>query len=354
MPRSETPSLEVLKNQYLFMSSIKKTGVPQSATLVAIIIVAFVMVWLFAFQGYAGGYGVKTAEGTVSLSARSSLWQDMRQDYTRDGGEWSFGYFVPLAVIGLFWVRRKELLATSVKPALKVGGFLLFLGFFLYFGGYRANQKYFGYFAGQILLLGGIFWFLGWEWFKKLFWLWALMGMFWPWRFLIEPISTPLQHVMVHLTSGALNLVGIEANTNGTAVLTETKDPLTDEFISLNVAAACSGLRSLFALVMIGLVFAFMRVKDEWKRWVLMAFVPAVAVAGNFVRMMMLYVGSRVKGTEWAIGEGSETNSSTFHFVAGLIVFAVAVVLMSVVVEVMNRGVTYFKRKKVRTRTVGG
>ncbi|MGE9268491.1 MAG: exosortase/archaeosortase family protein [Verrucomicrobiales bacterium] len=321
-------------------------------SLLAGALIFVVSIYLFGLHGYAGSYGKQLADGTVDLSARATLWQTMRADYGKDGGEWSFGYFVPLAVVGLFWVRRKDLLATPVKPVLWLGGVLLFLGFFIYFGGYKANQKYFGYMSGQLLVLGLIFWYLGWEWFKKLFWLWALLGMFWPWRFLIEPISTPLQHVMVYLTSGALELFGVQATKSGTAVLTDTVDPVTGEFISLNVAAACSGLRSLFALVMIGLVFAFMRVKEEWKRWVLMACVPAVAVAGNFVRMMMLYLGSRWWGTEFAIGEGNETNASTYHMVAGLVVFAVAVVLMSALSEIMNRGGKFFKRAKVTTRRV--
>ena len=332
------------------MNNLAKEKESRGAIFAWVAIVA-ALLWMFGFQGYAGGYG-KIVDGELDLGARASLWQDMRQDYKRDGGEWGFGYFVPFAVAGLFWVRRKELMATPVRPALWLGGFLLVLGFFIYFGGYKANQKYIGYGAGQIIALGMVFWFLGWEWFKKTFWLWALLGMFWPWRFLIEPIATPLQHVMVFLTDKSLILTGVASVKTGTAVMTDTVDPVTGELIKLNVAAACSGLRSLFALVMIGLVFAFMRVREEWKRWVLMACVPLVAVAGNFVRMMMLYWGSRWWGTEFAIGEGNETNASTYHIIAGLVVFGVAVVLMSLIVEVMNRGMAYFKKAKVARRRV--
>ena len=300
-----------------------------------------VFVWLFGFQGYATGY----------FSERATLWQDMRLDYTRDGGEWNFGYVVPFAVAFLFWVQRKELLETKFKPSTIAGGLLILLGFFIYFAGYKANQKYIGYFSGQIILMGSVVWFLGWAWFRKLFWLWALMGMFWPWRFLIEPIATPLQHAMVVVSSACLNLFGVNATSSGTAIYTDTVDPVDGEFIRLNVAAACSGLRSLFALIMIGLVIAFMSVKKEWKRWVVMLCIPIVAVAGNFVRMMLLYLGSKWWGTEFAIGKG-EHDMSGYHTIAGLVVFVVALMLLMLIVDILNGGKRLFSKRKTVKRAL--
>ncbi|GHC65044.1 hypothetical protein GCM10007100_36090 [Roseibacillus persicicus] len=128
-------------------------------------------------------------------------------------------------------------------------------------------------------------------------------------------------------------------------------DPVTSLPISLDVDVACSGMRSLFALAMIGIVFAFLRVKDEWKRWVLMAFVPVVAILGNFVRMLMLYGGSVVWGTKIAIGENHEM--SAFHMLAGLMVFVVALILMSGLVAIFEGGWKKFvTRRKTVVRTV--
>jgi len=137
---------------------------------------------------------------------------------------------------------------------------------------------------------------------------------------------------------------------HGSAVSTDTQDPITSKFISLDIDVACSGMRSLFALVMIGMVFAFLRVKDEWKRWVLMICVPLIAVAGNFVRMLLLYVGSRLWGTEMAIG--GEKQMSPYHMLAGLAVFAVALVLMSILVDLLEKGKRFFKRNQVVRKQV--
>jgi exosortase len=299
---------------------------------------------LYLVTGYASGYGQIVDGHAVFI--RRSLLALMRKDYRMDEGEWGFGYFVPLAAAGLFWFRREELLATPVRPALGWGAAVLVFGFVLYWAGYRGEQKYFGYAAGQILILGAILWFLGWTWFRKVFWLWALIGMMWPWRFLISRISSPLQLVMAKLTSAFLNLIGVGNVANGSAVMTETRDPVSGGFINMDIDVACSGMRSLFALVMIGLVFAFLRVRVEWKRWVLMAFVPLVAIAGNFVRMLLLYGGSRAWGTAFAIGK-DEHHMSRYHMFAGLMVFVVALILLSILVEFLNHGLRVFRRAKV-------
>ncbi|MGJ8723031.1 MAG: exosortase/archaeosortase family protein [Roseibacillus sp.] len=314
-----------------------------------LLVISVVFLVMFTLLGYSSGYGTVVDGGVVFL--RSSLLSHMKADYSRDGGEWSFGYFVPFAVGALFWFRRKELLGTEVKPALVVGGAICVMAFLLYWAGYRGEQKYFGYAAGQLLALGAIFWFLGWGWFRKLFWLWVLLGMMWPWRFLIGRISAPLQMAMVKLTSGFMNLIGVDAVASGSSLSTASTDPVTSLPISLDVDVACSGMRSLFALTMIGLVFAFLRVKDEWKRWALMAFVPVVAILGNFVRMLMLYFGSVLWGTDFAIGENHEM--SAFHMLAGLMVFVVALILMSGLVGIFEGGwKKFFTRRKVTIKKV--
>lgn len=304
--------------------------------------------FLYFFFGFASGYG-QSVNGEI-LFIRRSLFADMQLDYSRDGGEWNFGYFVPFAVVVLFWIRRREFLTIPARPSLLFGGLILCFGFFLYWAGFRGEQKYFGYAAGQILVCGTIIWFLGWVWFQRVFWLWALLGMMWPWRFLIEPISNPLQKLLASSTAAFLKFFNIGAVASGSSVGTDTPDPVSGNFINLDIDVACSGMRSLFALVMIGMVFAFLRVKDEWKRWVLMLCVPFIAVAGNFVRMLLLYGGSRVWGTGFAIGK--EQQMSPYHMLAGLAVFGVALVLMTLLVDVLEKGKRFFKRRKAVKKSV--
>ena len=329
------------------MNSIKKSNI---GIAIAVFFLALLVMW--TYLGYSSGYGQVVDGGVVYI--RKPLVYHMMQDYKRDGGEWSFGYFVPFAVAGLFWFRRKQLLQTSAEPSYWIGGLILLASFVIYWAGHRGEQKYFGYVAGQLFVLGALFWFLGWKWFKNVFWLWALLGMMWPWRLLIDFVSQPLQMIMVRLTSAFMDLIGVPAAASGSALSTATLDPVTAKPISLDIHVECSGMRSLFALVMIGLVFSFLRVNTEWKRWVLMLFVPVVAVAGNFVRMLMLYFGSVWKGTEFAIGDGLEGHAmSHFHLFSGLMVFVVALALMTLIAAILEGGVKkVFSRSKVVSRRV--
>lgn len=303
--------------------------------------VVLVFSWLFFVQGYATGY----------FEARDPLFKDVLQGFKRDGGEWSFGYFVPVIVAVLAWLKRDELLTIPVKPAYGTGFAVLLVGFLFYFGGFKANVTYGGYLAMQVLLAGACLWFLGVKWFFKTFWLWCLFGMMWPNVFLIQPVSLPLREVMVVLTSLFLNLTGVEALRSGMSILTSTPDPVTGTAISLEIGEGCSGLRSLFALVMIGFIFAAFALKDEWKRWLLMASIPLVAIVGNFVRMLLLYYGARFFGSEFAIGTG-EGNESSFHIGSGVVVFIVALVLLTFFVEILNNGFRNVLRRKKIQRTV--
>ncbi|QQL45627.1 exosortase/archaeosortase family protein [Sulfuriroseicoccus oceanibius] len=306
---------------------------------VAIVLACLVV--MFGFQGYATGY----------MFERDTLASLMAHGYQVDGAEWGFGWFVLPAIAVLLWLTRDRYKDLAIEPSPKIGAALLVLGFFLYFGGYKANQQYFGYAAGQVIAAGCIFWFLGKRWFFQAFWLWCLLGMLWPLRFLIEPVSFPLQLVMVKISAGAFNLLGDPAVANGTAITTTKIDPITGETIRLNVAAACSGLRSLFALTMIGLIFSYVVLKKNWQRVVFMCMVPVFTIAGNFVRMMMLYFGAAAKGSEWAIGQG-EKDPSKFHIYAGLAVFVVALLCMISVGDLLNRGGKMFKRRKTVVRSV--
>jgi len=303
--------------------------------------VCLVLGWLLFIQPYATGY----------FEDRDPLFEDVLTGFKRDGGEWSFGYFVPFAVGLLFYLKRKELLATPVKPSFLWGLLVMGVGFLLYFGGYKANVTYGGYLAIQILIGGICLWFLGVRWFFKCFWLWCLLGMMWPNVFLIQPISTPLRKIMVMLTSFFLSLIGVDSLRDGMAIITNTPDPITGEPVVLSIAKGCSGLRSLFALVMLGFVFAAFALRKEWHRWLLMATIPFVAIAGNFVRMLMLYFGSKFFGTEFAIGEG-HGNESPYHIGSGLVVFVVALILLTSFIEVMKNGFKGFGRRAVVKRTV--
>ncbi|MGJ8676112.1 MAG: exosortase/archaeosortase family protein [Akkermansiaceae bacterium] len=297
--------------------------------------VAALLVWMFFIQGYATGY----------WNERSSLHDDILVGYNAQGGDWGFGRVILPAVILLAWFTRARYRDLEIKPDYVWGLLFLVLGFFVYFAGYKANQKYIGFASGNFLVMGLVFWFLGKQWFIRGFWLFVLFGLAWPWLLLIEPISSPLQVVMVKLTTTFLHLVGDDALRSGTAIESTKIDPVTGETIKLNIEAACSGIRSLFALLMMAVIYGYLSLRKEWKRFTLVALVPLICIIANFARMLMLYYGAQTLGSQVAIGDG-EHDPSSYHIAAGLVVFVVAMIVMIILVEVMNHGFRIFKKRK--------
>lgn len=303
--------------------------------------VALVMGYLYFGFGYSTGYQFE----------RSTLWSNMRQGYRMEQAEWAFGYFVPPVVLILFFVTRKRFANLTARPSY-LGLVVLALACFIYFGGYKANEKYVGYFAGQLFVAGFVLWFLGVEFFRRAFWLWVLFGLTWPLVFLIEPIASPLQLLMTKLTEGYLRLTGVEVVRSGTSLYSPPAEGMAaGERFSLGIAVACSGLRSLFALGMVSLIYGYISLRKSWQRLFLAVSAVPFAIFGNLVRMLLLYYGTIWFSKDFAIG--SDEHPSVFHIGAGIAVFVVALVCMLILVEVLNRGFNSLKRKRVRTRVVG-
>ncbi|HCQ39053.1 MAG TPA: hypothetical protein DIV39_07845 [Verrucomicrobiales bacterium] len=251
----------------------------------------------------------------------------------------------------LFYVTRERFADITPRPSY-LGLVVLALACFLYFGGYKANEKYVGYFAGQLFVAGFALWFLGLDFFKRVLWLWILFGLTWPLVFLIEPIASPLQLLMTQLTEVYLKLTGVEVIRSGTSLFSPPTESLAaGEKFSLGIAAACSGLRSLFALGMVSLIYGYISLRKGWHRLLLAACAIPFAIFGNLVRMLLLYYGTIWVSKEFAIG--SDEHPSAFHMGAGIAVFIVALLCMLVLVEVLNRGLKSLGRKRVRSRVVG-
>lgn len=303
-----------------------------------------VFFFLWFLNPYSSGYEFE----------RVSLWTSMTQGYRRVDAEWGFGYAVLPAVLVLFWVSRDRYRDVRIEPS-AVGFLIILLAFFLYYGGYKANRHFIGYGAGQLYVAGILIWFGGWDLFRRAFWLWVLFGLIWPLTFLINPISFPLRKIMTILTAGVLEVIDGDIVREGTNIYSAA-DPARGleerERFNLGIAAECSGLRSLFALGMVSLLYGYLSLERGWHRLVLLVAALPFAIVGNFARMLMLYFGTIWFGAEFAIG-ADEDHPSGYHIGAGVMVFIVALFCMMALVTVLRGGLKSLRRKRTRVRTVG-
>jgi exosortase/archaeosortase family protein len=93
---------------------------------------------------------------------------------------------------------------------------------------------------------------------------------------------------------------------------------------AVDVADPCSGIRSLFSLMMASALYGHMAMKNWWQKWILFLCSAPLAIAGNLARILMLTIGTIVFGAEFAIGKSALSEPSWFHMAAGYLVFFVA------------------------------
>ncbi len=298
---------------------------------------------LYVFVPFSSGYG----------TVRVPIGNSVIHGYTKlENGEWGFGFVVLPVALVMLWLTRERFKGIEVKPAWS-GMAIIVFALMCYMAGFKANEKYIGYFSGHMLIAGMIVWFLGWKYFLQAFWLWVFAGMMWPLIPLVDIISFPLRKVATETTVFLWNLFGGEAIRNGTSIVSAGAEGVSEgERYSLQIAAACSGMRSLFALLMISLIFAYVGVKKGWHRMVVVAAMLPVAVAGNVVRVMLLLGGTIWWGNDFAVGTDAEP--SGYHLGAGFVVYFIALFCMFILVAVLNGGFKkLYKRKKVVVRRSG-
>jgi exosortase len=298
---------------------------------------------LVAVQPYAAGYGHFRRTLLAELLMR---WKDPT---------WQHGALVPFIAGYLIWLRRGGISKIAISSS-RQGLALIICALFFYFAGFRANNFYCGYAAIMLLLAGASLWLQGWQRSRVMLFGWLMLAFMWPLPFLEESIGYQMRLLMVKTTGFVLNTVGIGSLVSGTALQSMPDLELgrkTGELFSVGIAAPCSGMRSLFALLVVGALFSYFRQRTLWRRLALFSMILPIAIVANMVRILVLISAAMIFGQQWAIGD-AETEVSAFHEVTGVVVFLVAVLLLQGGSWILNRicGGPGLRRGRVVSRQV--
>ncbi len=211
--------------------------------------------WLLLFQFY--GNSILGYIHTSSLFAwLYYLYNIGGVDKSTDD---SYGNFIPFLVIGLFWWKRKELLALPLKPWWP-GLLLLAAAMVLHILGFLVQQplvSVVALFAG-IYALMGMAW--GREWLRHCTYPFSLFVFSIPLTAHLNFILFPLRLLVCRLVEMVAHLIGIDVIRNGTQLM----DPSGN--YGYDVAAACGGMRSLIAIFLLATIYAFGAFRSPWKR----------------------------------------------------------------------------------------
>jgi exosortase len=164
-----------------------------------------------------------------------------------------------------------------------------------------------------VLLAGLIVLFQGWTLFRAVLFPWALLILMIPIPSLIlQQITFPLQLRAARLATGLLELVGVPVLRQGNVIVLAS--------MPLDVAEACSGIRSLLTLVTLAIIYGYLAETRTWVRVVLALAAVPIAVAANSFRIFGTGLLVQYWDPDKAVG--------FFHAFSGWLIFVVALIML--------------------------
>ena len=245
---------------------------------------------------------------------------DLVSDWWNDSN-YSHGFLIPVVSGYLLWKKREELrqLSTSVNYR---GLVVVILGMLMFVAA-NGGAEYFTLRVSMVVTLVGLVYFLFGSgilrksWFELFFLLFMI-----PIPYVIYFATTfPMQLLASKITAGVLNLIGMGVVRQGNIIHIQG--------YSLEVAEACSGMRSLMSLLALGALYAYLTQKRFLAQSILFFSTIPIAVLANVFRV---FVTSLLAYTVT-----DEVTKEPLHSLMGLSVFVVSFIMMFLTGQLLKR-----------------
>lgn len=238
------------------------------------------------------------------------LWSDWRHD-----ANYAHGVLVAPTVAWLLWRRRVELRTLDRHPSY-AGALIVAASLCVFLAGNAA----FEFFLTRISLLGVIAGIIvqvaGWRHLRACLFPLCLVALAIPLpALLFNQIAVPMQLVASRAGEAALELFNVPVVREGNVIRLDRA--------TLEVAEACSGIRSLISLGTLALVYGYAGGQTRWVRGVVAVFVLPVVIVAN---------GLRVAGAgALAHAYGPRAAEGFLHTFSGWLFFGAAVLMLAAV-----------------------
>ena len=230
------------------------------------------------------------------------------------------GIFVPLFALFVLWQNRKKLTAIASAPSW-AGLPLVALGLLTLVLGVLGAELFFSRVSLLILLAGLIILFQGWTFFRAVLFPWAFLILMIPIpNLILQKVTFPLQLLASKVATGLLELVGVPVLRQGNVIVLAS--------MPLDVAEACSGIRSLLTLVTLAIIYGYLMETRIWVRVVLALSAVPIAVAANSFRIF----GTGLLVQYW----DPEKAEGFYHALGGWLIFVVALIMLFAVHQAIS------------------
>ncbi|MEW6050220.1 MAG: exosortase/archaeosortase family protein [Candidatus Zixiibacteriota bacterium] len=245
------------------------------------------------------------------LAFYAPVLSELIWDWAHDDN-YSHGFLIPLVSGYLLWKKRNELAAVAHTVDSR-GLAVVILGLVLFILGNGAAEYFVVRFSFVVVLFGLTYYLFGRElvkqgWFEFFFLLFMI-----PIPYVIYFAATfPMQVLASKITVFVLNIIGMGVVRQGNIIHLPG--------YSLEVAEACSGMRSLVSLLALGALYAYMTQRGFLAKSILFLSTIPIAVIANVFRVFVTSI--------LAYGVSNEVAEEPIHSIMGMSVFVVAFVFL--------------------------
>jgi len=278
----------------------------------------------------------RRTSGVVALAlialGFAALYRDVLIKLVRDWSQddnYSHGFLIVPIALYFAWERRDRLMEAPIKPSM-LGLIAVILSVIVLAAGELGAELFLTRISILGVIAGSILFVLGWEHLRILFLPVAFLLLMIPIPAIIfNQIAFPLQLLASRFGETTLWAMQIPVLREGNVItLANTQ---------LEVAEACSGIRSLISLLTLGIVYGYFMHPSVWVRTLLALATIPVAILAN---------GFRVAGTGIAAHYyGPEAAEGFFHTFSGWLVFLAAFAMLFV----MHRLIAWWAPPPPRT-----
>jgi len=241
-------------------------------------------------------------------------------------GQWwndpnfSHGFFVPAFALFVLWQDRSRLASLPRAPSLW-GLLILVMALCVLVVGVLGAELFLSRVSLLLLIAGLVVQFLGWNYLRAVLFPFAFLVLMIPIPAIIfNQITFPLQILASKVAAAVLPLAGVPVLREGNVINLPT--------MPLEVAEACSGIRSLLSLATLAIIYGYLMETRNSVRVVLtLASVP-IAVAAN---------SSRIVGTGLLVQYWDPSKAEGFfHAFSGWLIFVISLVMLFLLHQVIR------------------
>ena len=238
----------------------------------------------------------------------------------------SHGFFVPAFSLFVVWRNRTRLQETPVNPSLW-GLPIVILSMCVLVVGVFGAELFLSRTSILLLTAGLLIFFTGWQMFRALLFplLFLILMVPIP-AIILNQITFPLQILASKLSAGLLPLLGVPVLREGNVIILPA--------MPLEVAEACSGIRSLLSLLTLAIMYGYLLEKKIGIRVLLAIAAVPIAVAANGLRI----VGTGLLVQYW----DPDKAEGFFHVFSGWLIFVVSLLMLFV----FHQCVTFVVKRK--------